>query len=103
MNTTLNKIKRLEQLIATNSPVDNVIDITIEKILNREISKLKNQILDLRNQINNFEKKYNLDTNKFKIDFENGHLGDNTDYIEWSATIDMVNNAEKQLAILEGK
>ena len=103
MPTTLNKIKRLERLIATNPSIDNVIDITIEKILNREISRLKQKIHSLRNQIKNFEKIYNFNSNKFEIDFDNGRLGDSTDYIEWSATIDMLKNAEKQLTILEGK
>ena len=82
---------------------DNVIDITIDKIIRREITKLKNQIQDLNTQLKEFEKKYNLDTKTFKIAYENGRLGDSTDYIEWSATIDMITNAKEELAILEGK
>ena len=103
MQTTLNKIKKLEQLIVSSNTTDNVIDITIDKILKREKTKLKNQIHNLNTQLKEFEKKYNLGSEKFEIDYKNGKLGDNIDFIEWSATIDMMNNAVKQLDILESK
>ncbi|MBI4645329.1 MAG: hypothetical protein HY738_01745 [Bacteroidia bacterium] len=103
MPATLDKIKRLEHLIARNSLSDNVLDITLDKIIAREALKLKHKIRLLKLQIKEFEKKYKIDSEKLKHDFESGNAGDNIDFIEWTATLDMLNNAEVQLAVLQEK
>ena len=72
-------------------------------IMQTTLDKLKNQIKDLKTQLNEFENKYDFNSKRFKIDYENGQLGDNADFVEWSATIEMLNNAKKQLAVLEGE
>ncbi len=59
------------------------------------LDKLKNQIKDLKTQLNEFENKYDFNSKRFKIDYENGQLGDMADFVEWSATIEMLNNAKK--------
>jgi hypothetical protein len=37
----------------------------------------------------------------FYARYESGEMGDETDLVEWSATVEMLANAEKRLALLE--
>jgi hypothetical protein len=102
MSTTLEKVRRLEQyLAADNTTVDAILETTIDKLLAREqlrISELKSR---LDNQCRRFEKQYNLDSPTFYQKYQNGELGDDIDFIEWAATIEMLENIEKRLGLLE--
>ena len=50
-----------------------------------------------------FEKKYALNSTEFVVQFNNGMLGDDVDFIEWASTIEMKKNAEEYVLNLEGK
>jgi len=60
-------------------------------------------ISTLSAQLEMFEKKYNLKTPDFIKKYETGILGDDIDYVEWSATHDMWINACNELEILQKK
>jgi hypothetical protein len=101
MFSTLEKVKRLEQyLAADNSTVDPVVDLTIDKLLAREhahIMELKTRLLE---QCASFEQSYALSSEDFYKQYEAGQMGDETNYIEWAATLEMLANLEKRLALL---
>jgi len=102
MMTTLEKVRRLEQYIAVdNSAVDPVLDMTIDKLLAREIERMRELKARLADQLAEFEERYALKSADFYARYENGEMGDATDFVEWSATVEMLANAERRLALLE--
>jgi hypothetical protein len=99
--TTLEKVKRLERYIAAdNSTVDPVVDVTIEKLLNREQARLLELKARLEEQLAEFQKKYALDSSEFTARYEQGVMGDDMDFVEWAATVEMLANVEARLTLL---
>jgi len=104
MSTVLEKVKRLEQYIsADENAVDQVVEQTLDKLLEREASRLENVKTRLETQISTFERAYGMPTGEFYSRFENGELGDAMDFFEWSATFEMLQNLEKRLTLLESE
>jgi hypothetical protein len=48
-----------------------------------------------------FEETYGLKSADFYTRYEKGEMGDKMDFVEWSATVEMLANVEKRLALLE--
>ena len=102
MTTALEKVRRLEQYIAVNSAaVDPVLDVTLDKLLARETARMLDLKARLANELANFEKRYAMKSAEFYARYENGEMGDEMDFVEWSATVEMLANVDKQLALLE--
>jgi len=94
MSSVLSKVKRLEEYIASTnaSSLDRVVELTIDKLLDREASRLASQKARLEQQLAEFEQKYSLSSEEFYEKFERGELGDAMDFVEWSATYEMAAN-----------
>lgn len=102
MMTTLEKVKRLEQYLAADTvAIDPVLDMTIEKLMQRELNRLLTVKARLSEQIAQFEDRYSLRSVQFYPKYEHGELGDEIDFIEWAATLDMIANLNQQAALLE--
>jgi hypothetical protein len=102
MMTTLEKVRRLEQYIAVSSSVvDPVLDISIDKILAREIERARKLQARLVKQLAEFEERYGFKSADFYARYESGEMGDEMDFVEWSATVEMLTNAERRLTLLE--
>ncbi len=100
--TTLEKIKRLEQYLAGDSTLfDPVLDMTIEKLIRRELNRLLDLKRRLNDQIGKFEHQYSLKSIQFYPKYERGELGDDLDFMEWAATLEMITNLNQQVALLE--
>jgi len=97
MNQTLAKLKRLEKLVQEFPINDAVLDLTLDKILEREINKLEIKIADFSNQIKQWEKTYQINSTSFLENFESGKMGDNMDFIEWASTLEMRDKSELKL------
>jgi hypothetical protein len=104
MSAVLSKIKRLEEYVSLTgeSAQDRVWEQALDKLLAREVTLLTEQKTRLQTQLAEFERQYNLASDEFYIRFERGELGDATDFVEWSATYEMIQNLEDRLAILSG-
>jgi len=102
MSTVLSKVKRLEEYMASTDvlSLDRVLVLTIDKLLDREISRLISQKARLEQQLADFERRYYLNSEEFYEKFERGELGDAMDFIEWSATYEMAANLRHRLSIL---
>jgi len=102
MSTVLSKVKRLEEYMASTnaSSLDNVLELTIDKLLDRETSRLISQKARLEQQLADFEQRYSLSSEEFYERFEQGELGDAMDFVEWSATYEMAANLQYRLSIL---
>ncbi|MCH8293873.1 hypothetical protein IH992_22545 [Candidatus Poribacteria bacterium] len=102
MITTLEKVRRLEQYIAADSStVDPVLDMTIDKLLARELTRMLELKARLTNQTVEFEDDYSLKSADFYRRYENGEMGDKMDFVEWAATVEMLANIKKRLALKE--
>ena len=100
--TTLEKVKRLEKYIAADAAAfDPVLDITIEKLLKRESARVGDIQQRLMKQLEEFEDRYGLKTTEFRVRYDKGLMGDEVDFVEWSATIDMLANIQKSLDLLQ--
>jgi hypothetical protein len=102
MMTTLEKIKRLEQYLAVDhTSFDPVLDMTIEKLMRRELKRVLDLKARLSEQIAEFENRYSLRSVQFYPKYERGELGDDLDFMEWAATLEMVANLNQQVTLLE--
>jgi hypothetical protein len=101
MTAVLEKVQRLERYVQfINGDVDQVLESTIDKVLGRERQRLFRQQARLKSQIADFEACYGWASEEFYPRFERGELGDDTDFIEWSATIEMVENLQRTIDLL---
>lgn len=100
MATTLEKIKLLEQYLASDATVDPVLDTTIDKLLAREIANIRSSQKRLQDQLVEFENRYHLKSDDFYKQFQNGELGDEIDFIEWASTIEMMDKSIQRLNML---
>ncbi len=102
MATALVKVRKLERyLVHMRGYTDEVFDHTIDKLLDRERQQLLRQRSRLKSQIADFEARYGWTSEEFYPLFERGELGDEIDFIEWSATIEMVENLQHSIELLE--
>jgi len=101
MAAVLEKVQRLERYIQlTNGHVDRVLESTLDKVLDRERQRILRQQARLKSQIVSFEARYGWTSEEFYPRFERGELGDDMDLIEWSATIEMVENLQRTIELL---
>ncbi|MGB0386286.1 MAG: hypothetical protein ACPGWR_15865 [Ardenticatenaceae bacterium] len=102
--TTLEKVRRLEQYIAVDqSAIHPVLEMTIDKLLTRETKRLLDLKTRLMKLLQEFEERYGWKSDFFYTRYEDGQIGDEMDFIEWSATIEMLANSERRLALLKGE
>jgi hypothetical protein len=52
------------------------------------------------NQVMKFEQTYSLISSEFYTRYEKGEMGDEMDFVEWAATVDMLANVEQNLTLL---
>jgi phage shock protein A len=80
--------------------VDPLIDRTIDKLLDREASRLRDVKRRLESQVAEFERQYSMVSQDFSTRFATGELGDHVDYMEWASSLAMISNIDGQLTIL---
>lgn len=102
MVSVLEKMRKLEKYIAADTgTVDPVLELTLDKLLAREVARTTGQKETLIAQISEFEQQYHLSNEDFLAQFQAGTLGDDMDFIEWAATLDMLENLNERLAFLK--
>lgn len=99
--TTLEKVNRLKNFVETSGVnVLDVVDLTLEKLINREKQLLLADAAELQAELALFEERFGLPSADFHAQFERGELGDEMDYIEWASLYDMFLRTQALLAIL---
>ena len=102
MISTLEKVRQLEKYLAiNNSSADPVLEATINKLFIREYDRMVELKARLAKELSQFEKRYALQSDNFYQRFEAGELGDDVDFIEWAATVEMLMNVNRRLELLE--
>jgi len=105
MSATLSKIKRLEEYFSLmgGRPETGVWNLALDKLVAREIAHLRADMTRLEAELTEFERRYGQTSAEFYAQFERGELGDSADFMEWSATYEMVQNLHARLAVLSGE
>ncbi len=101
MTAVLEKVQRLGKYLEQRGGyADSVLDRTIDKVLQRERDQMQTQLAHLEKQLGVFEKQYGWSTSEFYERFEQGKIGDEADFFEWSATWEMVQGLKQGLTPL---
>jgi hypothetical protein len=100
--TTLEKVKRLEQYLSTETTsVDPLLDLALDKLMQREAKRLGMLAARLTEQLVAFERTYALRSRQFYDRYQRGEMGDEMDFIEWAATVEMAERLQQRLYLLE--
>lgn len=81
---------------------ERVIKATLKKLIVQEIEVLEKEKEMYKTEMENFEKKYNISSKEFLKKFNNGEIGDDLEYFEWSAYVDSYNKIKERQKILRG-
>jgi hypothetical protein len=99
--TILEKIKILERYVSIDPlMIDSVMEMAIDKLLKREAMRMGDMHLRINEQIAAFEAKYKMSSEEFQSSYNKGSIGDDMDFIEWAATLDMREKIQHHLAMI---
>ena len=99
--TVLEKIKVLERYVSVDpSMIDSVMEMAIDKLLKREATRMGDMHLRINDQIAAFEAKYKMSSEDFRNRYDKGSVGDDMDFIEWAATLDMREKIQLKMTLL---
>ncbi|MHB8830462.1 MAG: hypothetical protein ACYC6Q_13165 [Syntrophales bacterium] len=99
--TVLEKIKVLERYVSVDpSMIDSVMEMAIDKLLKREATRMGDMHLRINDQITAFEAKYKMSSEEFRSRYDKGSIGDDMDFIEWAATLDMLENIQRHISLI---
>lgn len=84
-------VARLETLLELYSKgfQSPVVDQTIEKLVNLESSRIRAELERLTTRLRRYEDTYGMKSEQFYLQFMNGELGDEMDFVEWSVFWEM--------------
>ena len=100
MEQTLLKVKNLEKYIKKHGD-DTIISQTISKMVAYKVQRYESQISRLNKNLGKFEKTYKKDSSKFFEEYNEGNLGDEIDFVEWSSLYQMRNSIIEKKKELE--
>ena len=94
----LKQLQLLQELVQKDEEEDEVMEVTVSKLVSYELEKLKGRQSQIREKLATFEERYHLKTDEFSQKFREGKLGDEMDFFEWSALAEMHQELSQQLA-----
>ena len=98
---TVETLSRLEAVYQRGYH-DELIDRTLGKLLDFEREKAQRELRALQAELQRFEAQYHRASAEFYQQFQQGVLGDDADYFEWSACYDMYQAVLTRLTMLNG-
>lgn len=100
MEQTLLKVKNLEKFIEKHGE-DAFISQTISKMLDYKVQRYDSEIKRLNKELRKYEKTYKKESSVFYEEFEEGRLGDEMDFVEWSSLYQIRNRLLEKKKELE--
>lgn len=94
-----NTAKRIDALITIGA--GEIVENTLNKLINYQLAKYRNNINQIKGELEKFEKIYNMPSEVFYKKFEAGKLGDNGDFFEWSSLYENILLYEKKIKEIE--
>ena len=101
MEQTLLKVKNLEKFIEKHGE-DAFISQTISKMLDYKVQRYDSEIKRLNKELRKYEKTYKKESSIFYEEFEEGRLGDEMDFVEWSSLYKIRNRLLEKKEELQG-
>lgn len=92
----INQLQVLETISKQGFYSDNLA-LSLSNIFLEEIKTIEQQIKEIEIDLQNFEQQYQLSSQQFYQQFKAGKLGDNMDFIEWSASYQMWCSLQERL------
>ncbi|XWK86392.1 MAG: hypothetical protein U7127_19505 [Phormidium sp.] len=99
---TLEKLHRLETLCRQGYASD-IVEVTLEKIITYEIENAQKEAAELNAELQAFEAQYKMSSQDFYQRFRRGEMGDDVNFVEWSAFYRMWLSVQERLEILLSK
>jgi hypothetical protein len=99
---TLGRLRALERLYAQGH-TDEVVDLTVRKLLEHQIQKDEAQLAELHEDLANFEGRYAMTSADFHTRYQAGQMGDDADVFEWNALYKMQSRLADAVNTLRGQ
>jgi hypothetical protein len=96
---TLEKLRDLEALYQEGYGSD-LISRSVDKLIDLERMSAERELADLSVRLQSFEARYQMPSEVFYQRFQSGALGDEIDFVEWSAFYEMWQSTQKRLNVL---
>ncbi|MBD2665625.1 hypothetical protein B6N60_03509 [Richelia sinica FACHB-800] len=96
----INQLKILEAL-SQQGGYSDILALSLRKIIHQERENIQQQIRELETDLQIFEQQYQLSSADFYQRFKTGQLGDEADFVEWSAFYQMWSNLQARLTLLQ--
>jgi hypothetical protein len=97
---TLQRLRTLEHLYEQGFQ-DDVIDLTIQKLLEHQVQQDKAQLNQLKLELTKFEQQFGLSSEDFMQQYQAGQMGDDIDVFEWHVLYKMYARLREQLAVFQ--
>jgi hypothetical protein len=97
--STLQKLHALE-VIYQEGYHNAVVDRIVDKMVLLEREQAQHDLTELQQRLRTFETHYQMESETFYTRFQNGELGDDTDFFEWSALLNMHQSVLRRLQAL---
>lgn len=99
---TIGRLQALEQLYAQGYQ-DNVVDLTLRKLVERQVQQDEAQLAALHRDLLRFEQQYGVSSSDFFARYQAGQTGDDEDAFEWNVTYKMYTRLAKVVETLRGQ
>jgi hypothetical protein len=99
MSNPLVALKHLEQLYERGFR-DPVTDAALLKIASSQATRDEAVLRDLEHDLRELEEQYGLSSDEFYRRWQTGELGDDADYMDWSALYQMATETRARLELL---
>ncbi len=78
-----------------------LIESTLDKLIDREISMIMVKIERYDQMLSRFEEKYGMKFDEFKKRFEKGEIEEDMGYLEWSSIVDAKEHCQEKINALK--
>ncbi|MFZ1708165.1 MAG: hypothetical protein WA089_03860 [Anaerolineae bacterium] len=85
---TLQYLRTLQNLYEQGYQ-DEVIDLTVRKLLERQIQRDEAQLHELEAELANYEQQFGMSSPEFAVRYQSGEAGDSLDVFEWNVIYKM--------------
>lgn len=96
----LHQLKLLEALHQQGGS-HAMIEQTLDKIIDQELSVAQQKKAELDRDLQEFEARYDMPSEIFMERFQTGSLGDDLDFVEWSAFFRLHQSLQCQIDLLK--
>ena len=95
----LEQIKMLERIVELGLD-DGTVRQTVDKLISCQLQKQQYDLKTIQEKLTSFEIQHGLSSDVFHEKFQQGQLGDNEDFFEWGALVQMYTRIKQRISLL---